>query len=337
MKKEYYLFSSGELKRKDNNVVFIKEDGISTIIPIQTISNIYVFGHMILSADLFNILNSCEINLHMFNWYGKYIGSYYHEKKSSGKVIVEQSKHYSHDKLRLELSKKFVLGANQNIQVNLNYYSKDSNEIDKNKKDIIIQNQEDILRYKESISDCNDISELMGIEANIRRKYYDCFNLILKNDFFMNGRSKQPPQDEVNALMSFGNVLTYSLCNSFINQTYLSNEISFLHELSVKRNSLSLDLAEIFKPIFVDRLIFRLINNNMIKKSNFNTNELGVFMNESGKRLFVQEWDAMLGKTVMNSKLGRNVTYKNLVKLECYKLVKHFMENEEYKPLKMDY
>jgi CRISPR-associated protein Cas1 len=75
----------------------------------------------------------------------------------------------------------------------------------------------------------------------------------------------------------------------------------------------------------------------MIKKSNFTTNELGVFMNESGKRLFVQEWDAMLGKTVMNSKLGRNVTYKNLVKLECYKLVKHFMENEEYKPLKMDY
>lgn len=194
-----------------------------------------------------------------------------------------------------------------------------------------------MLRYRESIDKCNSVGELMGIEANIRRKYYDCFNLILKNGFIMNGRSKQPPQDEVNAMMSFGNVLTYSLCNSFINQTYLSNEISFLHELAVKRNSLSLDLAEIFKPILVDRLIFKLVNKNMIKTSNFDNNDLGCFMNESGKRIFIQEWDAMLGKTVMNSRLGRNVTYKNFVKLECYKLVKYFMENEEYKPLKMDY
>jgi CRISPR-associated protein Cas1 len=97
------------------------------------------------------------------------------------------------------------------------------------------------------ISATTETDELMGIEGNIRRTYYEAFNLIIP-DFFMEGRSYRPPLNEVNALISFGNMMCYSQCLRAIHQQQLNPLISFLHQPGERRFSLSLDLAEIFKP-----------------------------------------------------------------------------------------
>ena len=156
-----------------------------------------------------------------------------------------------------------------------------------------------IKKYASQLSATTCVQELMGLEGMIRQTYYDAFNLIL-NDYEMGGRSKQPPRNEVNALISFGNMMCYTMCLRAIHQTQLNPTISFLHTPGERRYSLALDVAEVFKPVIIDRVIFKVLN-----------------------------------KTIKHRTLNRNVSYRHLIKLECYKLAKHLLEIEEYKPFKM--
>ena len=108
----------------------------------------------------------------------------------------------------------------------------------------------------------------MVIEGNIRQAYYGAFDVII-NDFDMGTRTKRPPQNEVNALISFGNMMCYTVCLKSIHQTQLNPTISFLHTPGERRYSLCLDVSEIFKPILVDRTIFKVLNKGMLQERHF--------------------------------------------------------------------
>jgi len=200
-------------------------------------------------------------------------------------------------------------------------------------KDIepIIENIEILIHKIESTT---SIYELMGIEGNIRKNYYDAFKHII-NDFSMNGRSYRPPKNEVNALISFGNMMCYSQCLKAIYQTQLHPAVSFLHEPGERRFSLSLDIAEIFKPLLVDRVLFKVLNKKMIQPNHFELKLNSVVLKEAGRKIFVQAFEDRLNETIKHRTLSRSVSYKHLIKLECYKLQKHMLEIEEYIPFKM--
>lgn len=188
--------------------------------------------------------------------------------------------------------------------------------------------------YATRLSSTNSVPEVMGLEGNIRQVYYEAFNLIL-NDFQMNGRSKQPPQNEVNALISFGNMMCYSFCLRSIHQTQLNPTISYLHTPGERRYSLALDMAEIFKPIVVDRVIFKVLNKKELQEKHFDRTLNRCILNEAGKKIFVKAIEERMSETIQHRSLKRNVSYKHLIKLECYKLSKHLLGMEEYKPFKM--
>ena len=174
----------------------------------------------------------------------------------------------------------------------------------------------------------------MGSEAIARNAYYSAFDSILK-DFEFGGRSRHPPGNEVNAMLSFGNAMLYSAVLSELYHTQLHPAISFLHEPAERRFSLALDIAEIFKPIIVDRLIFHLVNKGMMKQEDFDRQLNGVLLNDSGRKKFVKAFNERLESTIKHRKLKRNVSYQRLIRLECYKLVKHILGAEEYRPFVM--
>jgi CRISPR-associated protein Cas1 len=151
----------------------------------------------------------------------------------------------------------------------------------------------------------------------------------------MGNRTKQPPHNEINALISFGNMMCYSQCLRAIHQTQLNPLISFLHSPGERRYSLSLDLAEIFKPILVDRVIFKVINKREIQEKHFDRNLNSCLLNNPGRKIYVQSFEERLNETIQHRSLKRNVSYKQLVRLECYKLIKHILGMEEYKPFKI--
>jgi CRISPR-associated protein Cas1 len=130
-------------------------------------------------------------------------------------------------------------------------------------------------------------------------------------------------------------MLCYTLCLSQLYHTQLNPTISFLHEPGYRRYSLALDLAEIFKPLLVDRTIFRVLNKKELKAKDFDIHLNSCTLKESGKKTFLRAWEERINETFKHRTLGRNVSYKHLVKLECYKLSKDILNISPYKPFKM--
>jgi CRISPR-associated protein Cas1 len=332
MKKTFYLFNPGRLSRKDNTLKFtpVDEDGREgqpKYIPVEGVSDFYCFGSLDANSALYNFLGKAGISVHFFDYYEHYTGSFQpKEYLLAGKMQIQQTQHYLNASKRLVLARKFVEGSAFNLTKNLKYY-------DNRSKDLESQ----LIRIEgltESIGSTTSVPELMGIEGNIRQTYYSGFDIIL-NDHAMEGRSKQPPLNEVNALVSFGNMLCYTQVLDQIYHTQLNPTISFLHEPGYRRYSLALDLAEIFKPILVDRTIFRVLNKKEIQSKDFDIQVNRVVLKESGKKKFLKAFEERLSETIQHRVLKKKVSYKHLIKLECYKLSKHLLEIETYQPFKI--
>jgi len=332
MKKTYYLFNAGRLSRKDNTLKYVKVDENGQDIevkylPVEAINDIYVFGSLDANSALFNFLGQQDIAVHFFDYYENYTGSFMpRDSLLSGKMILDQVKHYTQKSKRVTIARKILEGAIHNMVKNLKYY----NNRGKDTQPFI----DTIEKYQAKLCTMQETDELMGLEGNVRQQYYDAFNLII-DDFTMGDRTRQPPHNEVNALISFGNMLCYSQCLRAIHQTQLNPTISYLHTPGERRYSLALDIAEIFKPILVDRVIFKVLNKKEIQVRHFEKQLNRCLLNESGKKIFISSFEERLQETIQHRALKRNVSYKHLIRLECYKLAKHLLDIEEYKPFKM--
>jgi len=331
MKKSYYLFNPGRLSRKDNTLKFTPVDeegteGAPKYIPVETVDNLYTFGSLDANSALYNFLGKEQVSVHFFDYYEHYTGSFMpKDYLLAGKMVIAQATAYSHAKKRMAIAHKFIEGAAFNMLKNLRYY----NNREKDTSGPIAA----IEALAQQLGGAADVATLMGLEGNIRMRYYEAFEVIL-NDFSMGNRTKQPPSNEVNAMISFVNSMCYTLCLDMIYHTQLNPTISFLHEPGERRFSLALDLAEVFKPILADRLIFALLNKKQIQSSDFDNRLNRCLLKESGRKIVVKAWYEKLNETIKHRSLGRNVSYKHLVKLECYKLSKHLLGIEEYKPFK---
>jgi CRISP-associated protein Cas1 len=332
MKKSYYLFNPGKMSRKDNTLKFVPVDADGNekqpkYLPVEGVEDLYLFGSLEANSALYNFLGKNQVAVHFFDYYENYTGSFMpKDQLLSGKMLIAQTRAHLDPDARMEIARKFIDGACHNMVKNLRYYEKRGRDMEP-----MIEIMEG---YQNGIKDAEEISTLMGIEGNIRKIYYEAFNLIIK-DFEMEGRSMKPPRTEVNALISFGNMLCYSQCLRAIHQTQLNPVISFLHSPGERRFSLSLDIAEIFKPILVDRVIFKVLNKKIITDSSFDKKISRVLLNENGRKLFITHFEERLNETIKHRTLNREVSYKHLIKLECYKLAKHLLGMEEYKVFKM--
>ncbi len=331
MKKSYYLFNPGRISRKDNTLKFIPYDdeereGLAKYIPVETIDNLYVFGSLDANSALYNFLGKCQVAVHFFDYYEHYTGSFMpKDYLLAGKMLIAQTEAYTKPKKRMVIAQKLVDAAAFNMLKNLRYY----NNREKNTASSISQ----IEVLKDAILQTTDIDELMGIEGNIRLQYYSAFDTII-DGFKMSGRSRQPPSNEVNCLISFANSLCYALCLDAIYHTQLNPTISYLHQPGERRYSLALDMAEVFKPLLADRLIFSLLNKKQVSGSDFDTRLNSCLLKNSGRKTVVRAWDEKLAETIKHRSLKRSVSYRHLVKLECYKLTKHLLGIETYMPFK---
>ena len=319
MKRAIYIFQSGSLRRKDNTLMFEWEGGKRSI-PVKAVSEIHVFGEMSLNSKLLVFLSQNRIPLHFYNYYGYYAGSYYpREYYNSGLITLLQVEHYLDEERRMALARGFVMGAVLNMAKNLKRYD-------------LKDRAEKFVSGLEDINGISSIPELMAYEGNVREKYYASWNEILgSGTFAFDRRTRRPPRNPINALISFGNSLIYTTVLSQIYRTHLDPRIGYLHETNRRSFSLNLDIAEVFKPIIVDRVIFRLVNRHQITEKHFNSEANMSYLTEEGMRIFVQEYEKKLQDTIKYPNIGK-VSYRRLIRIECYKLYKHFLGEKPYSP-----
>ena len=280
---------------------------------------------------MLDFLSQKGIILHYFNYYDYYSGSFYpREHYNSGYMILNQSRHFDDKEKRLYLAKKFIEGAMKNELKILKYYGRRGSDTKKETEEL-----EDLL---EKLKEVNSVKEAMQLEGKGKECYFHSFNKIIsREEFKFFKRTRRPPKDFLNALISFVNSLIYTYVLSEIYQTHLDPRIGFLHETNFRRFSLNLDIAEIFKVVIGDRLILSMINRKEITKADFEDLLNGIVLNDKGRKKVLEKLEERLKQTVTYKKLKRSVSYRRLMRLELYKLEKHLMGEEEYSPFVMEW
>lgn len=320
--------SMGELTRKDNSLCF-RKDGKNVYIPVENTKEIFCFNEVSINTKLLDFLSQNNIIIHFYNYYGGYSGTYYpRDHYLSGKLLVKQVLKYEND--RMSVARAIVKGIGLNIYEVLYHYYKHGKKEVKETTDWI---KSDFIRLVEQ---SKDVKELMAYEGEVWMRFYADFKYFLPEDFVMNKRVKRPPDNPINALVSFGNTLLYTKTILAIYQTHLDQRISFLHEPSEGRFSLSLDLSEVFKPVIVFRTIFDLVNNHRLQvEKHFEKNVNYCILNEEGRKIFVKAFEERMESVFEHSILKRKVTYRTALKLDCYKLIKNILEDKEFVPFSL--
>ena len=320
--------SMGELTRKDNSLCF-RKDGKNVYIPVENTKEIFCLNEVSINTKLLDFLAQNNIIIHFYNYYGGYSGTYYpRDHYLSGKLLVKQVLKYEND--RMSVARAIVKGIGLNVYEVLYHYYKHGKKEVKETTDWI---KSDFIRLVEQ---SKDVKELMAYEGEVWMHFYADFKYFLPEDFVMNKRVKRPPDNPINALVSFGNTLLYTKTISAIYQTHLDQRISFLHEPSEGRFSLSIDLSEVFKPVIVFRTIFDLVNNHRLQvEKHFEKNVNYCILNEEGRKIFVKAFEERMESVFEHSRLKRKVTYRTALKLDCYKLIKNILEDKEFVPFSL--
>jgi CRISPR-associated protein Cas1 len=303
--------------------------GESVPFPIESAESIYCFGEIDVNSKLVSFLSKHHVPLFFFDYYGNYTASLYpKEHLLSGRLTVEQVRHHTDQEKRLRLARSFVEAALANIRRVLRYYASRLEE----GASAVEEATKEIESIKGQVREAEAPSSLMGLEGRARRRYYRTWPTLLGGageNFSFERRSRQPPSNPLNALISFGNSLCYSVALRQLYHTALDPTVSYLHEPGDRRFSLALDLAEVFKPLLVDRAIFRLVKTRQIQPDDFEERLGGVYLTESGRKTFVEHWDERLRQTIEHRRLGRKISYERLVRLDAYRLTRHLCDPEE--------
>lgn len=327
MKRALYLMGAGALSRRQNTLC-VERDGTKRYVPVEQVLEIHIFGEVDFNKRLLEFLSQHEILVHIYSYYGWYMGTFYpREHNNSGYLLLQQVAHYLDWGKRVDLARRFVFGGVQNLLHVLRYYQRRGKRLE----DIIGA----VERHLERIRDQQEIEQLMQVEGQARNAYYQAFDRILEDpDFEFKERSRRPPRNRVNALLSFGNSLLYTAVLAEIYRTHLDPRVGFLHATNFRRFALNLDVAEVFKPILVDRTILTVVQKRQIQAKHFDEALGGLYLKEDGRRRFLEVWEERLGSTLYHRGLKRHVSYRTLIRLELYKIEKHLLGDREYRPFR---
>src|SRR5581483_1553326 len=202
MKTRIFIFSDGELKRKENTLFFENEKGEKKFIPIEGTQELMLFGEVTLNKRFLEFASQKEMILHFFNYYGYYLGSFYpREHLNSGYMILKQAEAYLNPERRLYLARRKESSGIEDISAS-------------------------IKELASTLPNQASTESLMAIEGNIRDMYYSAFDEIIEDeDFKFESRTRRPPKNRMNALISFGNSLLYTTVLSEIYKTHLDPRI----------------------------------------------------------------------------------------------------------------
>jgi CRISPR-associated protein Cas1 len=324
-KDNHHIFADGELSRNEGTLRIDTLDGETKYLPVESIDTLYLHGQIDFNTRALGLLNDHGVPVHVFGWNDYYRGSYLPKREQvSGNTVVEQVRAYDDHERRLGIARDVTAASIHNMRANIQYYD--------GRKEDFGSAVDRLEAQKERVAETTDVDELRGVEATARKIYYRCFDRILRDPFELTKREYNPPTNEANALISFLNSMVYTTCVSAIRKTALDPTIGYVHEPGERRFTLSLDVADIFKPILADRVLFRLVNRQQIGIDDFENDLDGCLLTEDGRLTVLEAYEETLDRTVEHPRLKRNVSYKTLVRTDVYSLKKHVLTGEPYRP-----
>ncbi|MEE8738946.1 MAG: type I-C CRISPR-associated endonuclease Cas1c [Bifidobacterium sp.] len=307
----FVLTEDTYLALEDDNVVVHQGDKKLASVPLRSIEQIVCFTYKGASPALMGKCSEFGVGLSFFSPQGRYYCSVLGEKNRNVLLRREQFRIADAELRSLPIAESFIAGKIFNCRWVLERTKRD-HAMRVNARRISEQCQ--ILRdAMKSLNLCTSIDGLRGVEGNAAKDYFFAFDdLILrdKESFYFETRSRRPPLDRMNALLSFVYSLLTSDCVAALQGVGLDPYVGFMHVDRPGRPSLALDLMEEFRPVIADRFALSLVNTGMIKSANFEERENGgVFLNEKGRKIVLSAWQTHKTQTITHPFLNEKISW----------------------------
>ena len=287
-----YLTEDGtHLILKDNRIVIKKSSEILKEISLEKVDNIVLIGNISITSPLSIELLEREIPVSWLSSTGKFYGRL---EPTTRVNIMRQREQFrlSEDKeFSLKMAKKFIIGKVKNCQVVLRRYNRNFDYAD------VLENIEELKRYVIKIAEAETVEELLGYEGNSAKLYFQSLGKMVKEDFKFNKRTRRPPKDKFNCLLSLGyTLLLYEIYTAIVNKG-LHPYCSFLHKIRNGHPALTSDLIEEWRPTIVDSLVMNLVQMKIITSDHFlpqDEESGGVFLTKEGLKIFIHKFEDRL-------------------------------------------
>lgn len=319
----HFILSPGRLYRQDNNIYFEKFDETGErasckILPINAIDEIYMLAKVQIDTYTIAFLADNNILLHIFSPYQSFRGNFYpntpNSVNKSGFVLLCQLRSFDDPIKRAYIAREITRAHIINDAANCKRHGV----------------KFDVQPHLKALDAATNVPAIMAVEGAFQKLYYEKWNEIIadQRSFKFTVRSKRPPADKINSFISYVNTRIYNICLSEIYKTELDPRIGFLHEPNYRALSLHLDLAEIFKPILGDTLIFNMLNKKEITAKDFQTDAGRIkFSNDAVQKIELK----MISRLCETLTVGdRELTWRQVIRREANKLKKCICEDTPY-------
>jgi CRISPR-associated protein Cas1 len=316
------LFVSKEARlRRSENTLQLSAGGRSRTYPIEKVKHLVLLSESDLNSRLLCLCGQHGVRISVFDYYGYFKGAFEPiGANPSGRVKLEQARSVLADDDRLAIAREIVRGASHNMKANLLYYIYRGNE----ELNRVLKEMKPL---EAGLGKATDSAALMGFEGNLHAAYYAGWKHI-DPDLDFGRRVRRPPNNPVNCLISFLNQMTYTVVRHEVSKTHLDETLSWLHAPGSGRASVSLDLAEPFKPVLVDALIFRMVRRKMVDENWFDQQPGACLLSETGRRHAAEQFAVRLEETY------RDRSFREWIYREALQIERHVMGVSEYESFK---
>jgi CRISP-associated protein Cas1 len=315
----YWLTEPCRIRREAASLRIERADMTPVHVPVTDILDLVAFDHVDINTSAISLLGRHGVIVHVLDYYGNYAGAIGPaDGMSSASVIRKQVAITTDPVIRLKVARALVEATAANVRWALD-------------TDLLAA---PLSRLSEQLAACEGTGQVMGVEGNFRRTAWEVADTALPPWLRLSGRSRRPPANAGNAFISYANAITYARMLTALRCTPLHPALGFLHsDTDRRRNTLALDLAEPFKPLFAERLLRRAAAQKVLRPADFESTVNHASLTKDGRKKVAELIRSELATTVYHRSLHRKVSYEELLHLEALKIVRLCLENTPYKPL----
>lgn len=316
---DVYLSLDGE------NIVIKKEEHVSTRLPLHNLENIVCFNYQGVSPALMGACAEKNIGLCFLTAHGRFLARI--TGRTRGNVLLRKRQYEISDRghQAVRLASCFLLGKIYNSRKVIERALRDhAMLVDKQALEKASQSLKETLR---AVQKSQTIAELMAFEGSAAKTYYGVFNQLIlhqREEFRFEERTRRPPMDNMNSLLSFLYTLLANEAVSALEAVGLDPYVGFLHADRPGRPSLALDLIEEFRPILADRLALSLVNLRQVRGNGFVKKESGgILMDEDTRKIVIHTWQERKREQITHPYLGERMYIGLLLHVQATLLARY--------------
>ncbi len=324
------------IKKTGERLLVVKENETIRDIPLIHLGQVVISGNVNLTTPAMQTLLHEGIPVVFLSAYGRYHGTLTPQVSRNSLLRCAQHKVANNPDACLDLSKAFVRGKVANMRLMLQRRKWQSEDTTDSAMEPLLANIKAIQKMEKRVQKATELSELLGIEGNASAAYFQAFNFMLKSEmgFDFQRRSRRPPADPINALLSFAYSLLTADIISAIQTVGLDPYIGFFHQLKYGKPCLALDVMEEFRPIIADSVVITLINNRRIKLEDFRQSHDGWYLKDHRRKVFYAAYETRKNETITHPVFKYKLTFRRAMELQVRLLAKYLTgEIDQYTPL----